>query len=255
VAPSMPSHLDAGGLENPDQMRSNSDVVAHTTTQGGSSVGPKLLPRETGEDIGMGSPVELSEEAVGIISRLRNMKVSSTMSRNAYPHVVQDEDEDWGRWRDVVFKAKGALRPPNLALRPPPPSNRRKRNKGQFVDDDLNAKASSSISEVTPPALSTTPTPSTSDVSPASETQITLEEALQKVQATDMSALSVQEQTNLITEGDHSYCPECYVPLHPDPKPEKLYIFLHALRYTLSLGTFTAEMPEWASEDFVWDQS
>ena len=35
----------------------------------------KLLPRETGEDIGMGSPVPLSSEAVGVITRLRNMKV------------------------------------------------------------------------------------------------------------------------------------------------------------------------------------
>jgi tRNA pseudouridine32 synthase len=75
----MPSHLQAGGLENPDQM-SSSDVVANPISQGDSSVRPKLLPRETGEDIGMGSPVELSEEAVGIISRLRNMKVSNTSS-------------------------------------------------------------------------------------------------------------------------------------------------------------------------------
>lgn len=39
----------------------------------------KLLPRETGHDIGMGSPVPLSSEAVGIIMRLRNMKVSDAM--------------------------------------------------------------------------------------------------------------------------------------------------------------------------------
>lgn len=37
---------------------------------------PELLPRETGHDIGMGSPVPLSLEAVGIITRLRNQKVS-----------------------------------------------------------------------------------------------------------------------------------------------------------------------------------
>jgi tRNA pseudouridine synthase 9 len=36
---------------------------------------PKLLPRETGHDIGMGSPVPLSAQAVGIITRLRSMKV------------------------------------------------------------------------------------------------------------------------------------------------------------------------------------
>ena len=38
----------------------------------------KLLPRETGHDIGMGSPVPLSAEAVRIITRLRNMKVRVT---------------------------------------------------------------------------------------------------------------------------------------------------------------------------------
>ena len=35
-----------------------------------------LLPRETGHDIGLGSPVPLSLEAVGIITRMRNQKVS-----------------------------------------------------------------------------------------------------------------------------------------------------------------------------------
>ena len=35
----------------------------------------KLLPRETGHDIGMGSPVPLSKEAVEVITRLRNLKV------------------------------------------------------------------------------------------------------------------------------------------------------------------------------------
>ena len=50
-----------------------------------------LLPRETGEDIGLASPVPLSAEAVKVIMALRNMK---------------DGDEDWGRWRYY----------PNLAL-------------------------------------------------------------------------------------------------------------------------------------------
>ena len=39
----------------------------------------KLLPRETGHDIGMGSPVPLSAEAVSVITNLRNMKVSSLL--------------------------------------------------------------------------------------------------------------------------------------------------------------------------------
>jgi hypothetical protein len=51
------------------------------------------------------------------------------------------------------------------------------------------------------------------------------------------------------------YCPECYLPLHPDPKPEKLYIFLHALRYETTLGEFETPMPEWAQEGYEWDRS
>ena len=58
----------------------------------------------------------------------------------------------------------------------------------------------------------------------------------------------------LIEEGQ-VYCPECYLPLHPDPKPEKLYIFLHALRYTTSLGSFETEMPEWSQPGWTWDRS
>lgn len=48
-----------------------------------------------------------------------------------------------------------------------------------------------------------------------------------------------------------TYCPECYLPLFPDPPPEKLFIYLHALRYTTSLGSFETEMPVWAREDYV----
>jgi len=51
------------------------------------------------------------------------------------------------------------------------------------------------------------------------------------------------------------YCGECYLPLHPDPPPERLYIFLHALRYTTSLGVFETEMPEWAAEGWEWERA
>ena len=50
------------------------------------------------------------------------------------------------------------------------------------------------------------------------------------------------------------YYEECYLPLHPDPPPERLYIFLHALRYTTSLGVFETEMPEWAAEGWEWER-
>jgi hypothetical protein len=94
--------------------------------------------------------------------------------------------------------------------------------------------------------------------------QLTTSEAL--VKAASMSSLvppldSAERtaETNdttipAITDG-MTYCPECYLPLHPDPKPERLYIFLHALRYTTSLGCFETEMPGWAAEGWEWDRS
>lgn len=44
----------------------------------------KLLPRETGHDIGMGSPVPLSAEAVDVITKLRNMKVGRVAASTYY---------------------------------------------------------------------------------------------------------------------------------------------------------------------------
>lgn len=62
------------GLRNEIQLM-NGDACVE------SSPAPKLLPRETGHDIGMGSPVPLSAEMVGIITRLRNMKVCACVSQ------------------------------------------------------------------------------------------------------------------------------------------------------------------------------
>ena len=62
-APLPPSELP----ESSDRL-TRSDAVSRAN-------GGKLLPRETGHDIGMGSPVPLSKEAVEIITRLRNLKV------------------------------------------------------------------------------------------------------------------------------------------------------------------------------------
>ncbi|KIY51459.1 pseudouridine synthase [Fistulina hepatica ATCC 64428] len=159
----------------------------------------KLMPRETGDDIGLGSPVALSSEAMAIIRGLRNLK---------------DEDQNWGRWRDVVFRAKGLLLQPENSSRPnvPPSSD---------------------------------------------EAQVSVEEALRESAEIDehtASMLDPEDARVLIVDGNR-YCSQCYLPLHPDPKPEQLYIFLHALRYSTSLGVFETEMPEWAAQDFTWDQS
>ncbi|ESK87850.1 drap deaminase [Moniliophthora roreri MCA 2997] len=274
--PKPPEHLTEHGNSESLSRPSESEDGERST-----KAAKKLLPRETGEDIGMGSPVPLSSEAVGVITRLRNMK---------------DEAEDWSRWRDVIFKAKGTLRAPReLALKKPPPRNKRQKAKGEFINEQLNkymgamsvkdpttepsSELSSEVS--TPlaheadkqPVLSTT-TPSIAQ----DPTQLTTSEAVERARSiiassTDPNAESsstpeqstkthVDETVKLdqaVEEGEGGekqlYCPECYLPLHPDPKPESLYIFLHALRYTTSLGTFETEMPEWSAEGWEWDRS
>jgi len=227
---------------------------------------PKLLPRETGEDIGMGSPVPLSKEAVEVITRLRNMKVyffflkkffqSWVILRALTFHLSQDEDEDWSRWRDVIFRAKGALSPSNLTVKPPPPPNKRRRGgKRELIVRD---NGSNTASDITTPAKSanliSAPnaslevvnlTPAPTDQPP----QFTTEEILNKI-----SQMESLPDPSAFSESEHLYCPECYLPLHPDPKPERLYIFLHALKYSTSLGAFETEMPEWATEGYEWDQ-
>lgn len=232
----------------------------------------KLLPRETGQDIGMGSPVPLSAEAVGIITRLRNMK---------------DEDEDWSRWRDVVFKTKGRLHPQGMKVKPLPPQNRRKRGGPSWVDEnsDKGSPAPSDTGVYTPASDSATPavdTPlSIQGDAPALESapeipQFTESEVLERLQrhaldpqepairvapppdgrTSELRTRQAVAQVTVAAENDGMlYCPECYLPLHPDPKPERLYIFLHALRYTTSLGTFETGMPEWATEGWEWDRS
>ena len=75
-APSPPPHL-----KSDIEATGSPESLSKTTTRHGEQPPAipslKLLPRETGQDIGMGSPVPLSSEAVGVIRRLRNMKVVS----------------------------------------------------------------------------------------------------------------------------------------------------------------------------------
>ena len=143
---------------------------------------------------------------------------------------VQDEDEDWSRWRDAIFKAKGALAPRDIKIKAAPPQNRRKRG-GPAVTEG---------SEVSP---ATTP----------AEPQLTDEEVVARTNEPEVTE-GTNESLLPLDENGHQYCPECYLPLHPDPKPEKLYIFLHALRYTTNLGSFETEMPDWAAEGWTWNR-
>jgi len=181
--------------------------------------------------------------------------------------MLQDEDEDWSRWRDIVFRAKGIMRPSGLVIKPPPPQNRRKR--GGKADTILTPSvveprpSQASPSATITAASESQPIPSSLDIATSeprtgvptlkpddpSAPQISLEEALEKVSLAPATGIETTSASEPI------YCPECYLPLHPDPKPEKLYIFLHALKYTISLGEFSTEMPNWAAEGWEWDQS
>ncbi|KAG0708548.1 pseudouridine synthase [Suillus ampliporus] len=212
AAPAPPAHLlsdDSPEALNLKPDITNPPLLLASEEDDDAKSRAKLLPRETGHDIGMGSPVPLSSEAVEIITRLRNMK---------------DEDEDWSRWRDVVFRAKGSLAPKDIPRAPLPPQNKRKKGG---------------------PSLPQTPLPDDVLLAP----QLTQGEALAQLSQMEAPPPAIDPATGTL------YCPECYLPLHPDPKPEKLYIFLHALRYTTSLGCFETDIPEWAAEGWKWDQA
>lgn len=148
--------------------------------------------------------------------------------RGAADKPLQDEDEDWGRWRDVIFKAKGALAPRDVKIKAAPPQNRRKRGGPAEIELEV-------------PSITT-----------RTEPQLTDEEVASRMNDPGATGASSGSLVPL-DENGHQYCPECYLPLHPDPKLESLYIFLHALRYTTSLGSFETEMPDWAAEGWTWN--
>jgi tRNA pseudouridine32 synthase len=87
--------------------------------------------------------------------------------------------------------------------------------------------------------------------------QLSITEALTRLN--ESSAYPVGQMLEGVNRGSsryESYCAECCLPLRPDPPPERLYIFLHALRYsTESLGAFEAPMPDWAAEGWSWNRS
>lgn len=47
------------------------------------------------------------------------------------------------------------------------------------------------------------------------------------------------------------YCPECYLPLLPDPPLDSLFIYLHAIRYETDEWSFEDEMPWWARDGWT----
>ena len=186
-----------------------------------------------------------------------------------------------------MFKAKGKLHPHGMKVEPLPPQNRRKRGGPAWADGDEGEGTQSSAfspgihtpssgvetsslemssPETSPPDM-TGPTPAP----PYTESEALArlaqfadgmdEPALRVAPAPDAATAEVrarQADAQVMVQAENGgllYCPECYLPLHPDPRPERLYIFLHALRYTTKLGTFETQMPEWATEGWEWDRS
>lgn len=122
----------------------------------------------------------------------------------------------------------------------------------QQIGGNTRKNISESLSEPSSSTLtpSETPTPAPIPTPPPQPPQLSDDEVLEKI-----SKMKPLADTKAVVQEENLYCPECYLPLHPDPKPERLYIFLHALRYTTSLGSFETDMPEWAAERWAWDRS
>jgi len=180
----------------------------------------------------------------------------------------KDENEDWSRWRDVVFRAKGRLHPKGMPQQKLPPQNRRKRGGPAWAESESE----------TPPHAAGSESPLDGEQAPHGQEAAVLtdEEALAILDPASSPAknplLRVAPPPDAPTESGRAkqaaaqiavqdendgalYCGECYLPLHPDPAPERLYIFLHALRYTTSLGVFETDIPEWAAEGWEWERT
>lgn len=176
------------------------------------------------------------------------------MSSTLIKSVLQDKDEDWSRWRDVIFRAKGALAPSFTSLAKTAEHKLATNEKSTSTIAGTNSILKTCVDESHEQTfqVSTSDGPSTfrltQDKNVGSNSGV--DTRMNLAQSDSMRSTGLQ----MDAEDDASYCPECYLPLHPDPKPEKLYIFLHALRYTTSLGSFETGMPEWAKPDFLWDQ-
>ncbi|CED85354.1 RNA pseudouridylate synthases [Phaffia rhodozyma] len=182
--------------------------------------GRKLMPRETGEDIGSSSPIKLSDEAREIIRRLRRMK---------------DEAEDWARWKDIVLYTNEATKSPaiikSLATSLVHDS---KATLDQLPDKPRSKKS---------PKSSVREAPSEKPVSPTIEPE--------KVEEVKESR---EGEAELFVPPE-GFCKHCYIPLAPDPDPDRLFIYLHAIRYKTSFGQFETGVPIWAREGWNGENS
>ena len=129
----------------------------------------------------------------------------------------KDDQEDWARWKDeVLFK-------------------------------DLNREAG--LQDVYVPG------PNGKSSKPSDEL---LRRALEKLDSgEEIPAKGLNRPRDIETawqkrvrEQSSDFCPECKVPLLPDPKPEELYIYLHAIKYWSDEWSYEDTLPWWAREDW-----
>jgi len=171
-------------------------------------------------------------------------------------HDGKDEDEDWSRWRDVVFKAKARLHPTGMPTQKLPPQSRRKRGGPAWADAERPSDTPPNEQQQSAPLTEEEALAILDPASPPVENPLLRVAPPPDAPTESGRAKQAAAQIAVQEENDGAlYCGECYLPLHPDPPPERLYIFLHALRYTTSLGVFETEMPEWAAEGWEWERS
>ncbi|KAE8244684.1 hypothetical protein A4X13_0g6368 [Tilletia indica] len=127
----------------------------------------------------------------------------------------RDSKEDWARWRDEMLFSH-LIRKEGLEAVEVPGAN------GQSVMDDpkyLLAGCPAGVGSGGP-------------------------------EMGDEGAAAGLEGKRAFDSGLGSFCEECKIPLHPDPKPSELYIYLHALKYETDEWSYEDEMPWWAKEDW-----
>ncbi|KAJ9480282.1 tRNA pseudouridine(32) synthase, mitochondrial [Pseudozyma hubeiensis] len=130
----------------------------------------------------------------------------------------QDGQEDWARWKDEVLFKEMIAQEGLENVHVPGPNGRSSR-----PSDELLKRALAKLE------LDTGDIPAKGLNRPKD-----IETAWQK---------RVREQSS-------DFCSECKIPLLPDPKPEELYIYLHAIKYWSDEWSFEDALPWWAREDW-----
>lgn len=163
-----------------------------------------------------GATVPMRDEGVYANIDIRSPIRLSEQARNVIAGLrrQRDEADDWGKWKEVIWATKKAQDELEAAAGEESEKDKRKRAKIPHPSVNNNLKRSKAVER---PILDDTPSPMTPPIE--------------------------------IPDG---FCTQCYTPLAPDPDPETLFIYLHALRYeTEGLGTWETPLPKWASAE--WD--